>query len=153
MELQTQFETAVSHSKELTQRPSNEELLNLYALFKQATEGDRSDAIGFQQNLSEWFFNSLADEAGVAMGFIGANLAFALDVKAIGVLTPSGAKDSGWTAWDNILKSPVIKTAKSHIGKTFDNIGRAFVESVTKKTKGSSATDAVNELENYGKTR
>ena len=42
MELQTQFETAVSRSKELTQRPSNEELLNLYALFKQATEGDIS---------------------------------------------------------------------------------------------------------------
>lgn len=40
MELQQQFETAVARSKELTQRPSNEELLNLYALFKQATEGD-----------------------------------------------------------------------------------------------------------------
>jgi len=40
MELQQQFEGAVAHSKELTQRPSNEELLNLYALFKQASEGD-----------------------------------------------------------------------------------------------------------------
>jgi diazepam-binding inhibitor (GABA receptor modulator, acyl-CoA-binding protein) len=40
MELQQQFEQAVARSKELTQRPSNEELLSLYALFKQATEGD-----------------------------------------------------------------------------------------------------------------
>lgn len=36
------FNSAVSKSKELTKRPSNEELLDLYALFKQATEGDVS---------------------------------------------------------------------------------------------------------------
>ncbi len=42
MELQQQFESAVSRSKELTQRPSNAELLDLYALFKQASEGDVS---------------------------------------------------------------------------------------------------------------
>jgi acyl-CoA-binding protein len=35
-----QFENAVARSKELTKRPSNEELLQLYALYKQATEGD-----------------------------------------------------------------------------------------------------------------
>jgi diazepam-binding inhibitor (GABA receptor modulating acyl-CoA-binding protein) len=40
MELQQQFESAVARSKELTKRPSNEELLQLYALYKQATEGD-----------------------------------------------------------------------------------------------------------------
>lgn len=40
MELQQQFENAVARSKELTKRPSNEELLNLYGLFKQASEGD-----------------------------------------------------------------------------------------------------------------
>ena len=40
MELQEKFETAVIRSKELTQRPSNEELLTLYALYKQSTEGD-----------------------------------------------------------------------------------------------------------------
>jgi diazepam-binding inhibitor (GABA receptor modulator, acyl-CoA-binding protein) len=40
MELQLQFESAVARSKELTKRPSNEELLQLYALYKQATEGD-----------------------------------------------------------------------------------------------------------------
>jgi acyl-CoA-binding protein len=40
MELQQQFDDATAKSKELTKRPSNEELLQLYALFKQATEGD-----------------------------------------------------------------------------------------------------------------
>lgn len=40
MELQEQFDAAVVRSRELTERPSNEELLKLYALFKQATEGD-----------------------------------------------------------------------------------------------------------------
>jgi acyl-CoA-binding protein len=42
MEIQRQFEAAVTRSKELSKRPSNEELLQLYALFKQATEGDVS---------------------------------------------------------------------------------------------------------------
>ena len=38
--MQEEFEKAVAQSKELTKRPSNEELLQLYALYKQATEGD-----------------------------------------------------------------------------------------------------------------
>ena len=42
MDLQQQFEAAVARSKELTKRPTNEELLNLYALFKQGSEGDVS---------------------------------------------------------------------------------------------------------------
>jgi diazepam-binding inhibitor (GABA receptor modulating acyl-CoA-binding protein) len=40
MTLTEQFNDAVAQSKQLTKRPSNEELLQLYALFKQATEGD-----------------------------------------------------------------------------------------------------------------
>ena len=40
MSLLENFNTAVSQSKELSARPSNEDLLQLYALFKQATEGD-----------------------------------------------------------------------------------------------------------------
>jgi diazepam-binding inhibitor (GABA receptor modulating acyl-CoA-binding protein) len=40
MALIDDFNAAVARSKELTKRPSNEELLDLYALFKQATEGD-----------------------------------------------------------------------------------------------------------------
>ncbi|MEQ8303405.1 MAG: acyl-CoA-binding protein [Cyclobacteriaceae bacterium] len=42
MNLQEEFNKAVSQSKELTQRPSNDELLNLYALYKQGSEGDVS---------------------------------------------------------------------------------------------------------------
>lgn len=40
MELKEQFDNAVVNSKAFTKRPSNEELLQLYSLFKQATEGD-----------------------------------------------------------------------------------------------------------------
>jgi acyl-CoA-binding protein len=36
----TDFEAAIARSKEFTKRPSNEELLQLYAFYKQATEGD-----------------------------------------------------------------------------------------------------------------
>ncbi len=42
MALLDDFNAAVAKSKELTKRPSNEELLDLYALFKQATDGDVS---------------------------------------------------------------------------------------------------------------
>lgn len=42
MALQDDFQTAVTRSQQLTKRPSNEELLDLYALFKQASEGDVS---------------------------------------------------------------------------------------------------------------
>ena len=42
MNLQQQFQSAVTRSRELTSRPSNEDLLQLYALYKQATEGDVS---------------------------------------------------------------------------------------------------------------
>ena len=42
MTLRDDFDTAVQQSKQLTQRPGNDELLDLYALFKQATEGDIS---------------------------------------------------------------------------------------------------------------
>jgi acyl-CoA-binding protein len=36
----TAFEQAVADSKSLAERPSNETLLQLYSLYKQATEGD-----------------------------------------------------------------------------------------------------------------
>jgi diazepam-binding inhibitor (GABA receptor modulator, acyl-CoA-binding protein) len=39
-ELQQQFEEAVAESKLLPEKPSNETLLKLYALYKQSTEGD-----------------------------------------------------------------------------------------------------------------
>jgi acyl-CoA-binding protein len=40
MELQQLFEKAVADSKELREKPSNEVLLQLYSLYKQATTGD-----------------------------------------------------------------------------------------------------------------
>ena len=42
MELQERFKAAAEQVKDLTSRPSNEDLLSLYALYKQATEGDVS---------------------------------------------------------------------------------------------------------------
>lgn len=38
------FEAAVASTQELTQRPDNATLLKLYALYKQATQGDNSAA-------------------------------------------------------------------------------------------------------------
>lgn len=40
MDLNAQFEQAVADSKSLSDRPSNDTLLQLYSLYKQATEGD-----------------------------------------------------------------------------------------------------------------
>lgn len=40
MELMEQFEQAVAESKSLSSKPSNDTLLQLYSLYKQATEGD-----------------------------------------------------------------------------------------------------------------
>jgi diazepam-binding inhibitor (GABA receptor modulator, acyl-CoA-binding protein) len=40
MELKDNFDNAVVESKQITTRPDNEILLQLYSLYKQATEGD-----------------------------------------------------------------------------------------------------------------
>jgi diazepam-binding inhibitor (GABA receptor modulator, acyl-CoA-binding protein) len=40
MPLQTDFQAAADKTKTFTKRPTNNELLDLYALFKQATDGD-----------------------------------------------------------------------------------------------------------------
>ncbi|HWC55121.1 MAG TPA: acyl-CoA-binding protein [Chitinophagaceae bacterium] len=40
MDLKQEFEQAVADSKNLYERPDNETLLQLYSLYKQATEGD-----------------------------------------------------------------------------------------------------------------
>lgn len=42
MELKEQFEKAATDSKSLSEKPSNEVLLQLYSLYKQSTEGDVS---------------------------------------------------------------------------------------------------------------
>jgi diazepam-binding inhibitor (GABA receptor modulator, acyl-CoA-binding protein) len=44
MELKALFDEAVLNSKTLAQKPSNDILLQLYALYKQATEGDINTA-------------------------------------------------------------------------------------------------------------
>ena len=40
MELKEQFEKAITDNKSLTEKPSNDTLLQLYSLYKQATDGD-----------------------------------------------------------------------------------------------------------------
>jgi acyl-CoA-binding protein len=45
MEARSLFEQAVADSKTLTRRPDNETMLQLYSLYKQATEGDVNDAV------------------------------------------------------------------------------------------------------------
>lgn len=42
MALQDEFQAAANRTQQFTKRPSNEELLMLYAFFKQASEGDIS---------------------------------------------------------------------------------------------------------------
>ncbi|NIC41408.1 acyl-CoA-binding protein [Aquabacterium sp. A08] len=41
-DLKAAFEASVAATKDLTQRPDNQTLLKLYALYKQATEGDNA---------------------------------------------------------------------------------------------------------------
>jgi diazepam-binding inhibitor (GABA receptor modulator, acyl-CoA-binding protein) len=40
MDIDQGFEQAIADSKSLSEKPSTDTLLNLYALYKQATEGD-----------------------------------------------------------------------------------------------------------------
>jgi len=42
-EITSLFQQAVSDSKDLSERPSNETLLQLYSFYKQATDGDASE--------------------------------------------------------------------------------------------------------------
>lgn len=57
MATQEEFESAVAKSQTLTERPSNDVLLKLYALYKQATEGDvnteRPGGFDFK-NIAKW---------------------------------------------------------------------------------------------------
>jgi acyl-CoA-binding protein len=42
-DLTATFEAAVANSKNLSERPDNATLLQIYALYKQATQGDNAD--------------------------------------------------------------------------------------------------------------
>lgn len=44
MDLQTLFQEAIGASKMLASKPDNDTLLKLYALYKQATEGDNTNS-------------------------------------------------------------------------------------------------------------
>lgn len=55
MSTQKKFEEAQVRVKTLTERPENEELLELYALFKQATEGDNNTKEPGMWDLKEKF--------------------------------------------------------------------------------------------------
>jgi diazepam-binding inhibitor (GABA receptor modulating acyl-CoA-binding protein) len=67
MALTEDFNTAVGQSKELPSRPSNEDLLQLYALFKQASEGDvtgdRPDGFDFKAIAK---FDAWSEKKGLA---------------------------------------------------------------------------------------
>ncbi|MBF9253982.1 acyl-CoA-binding protein [Pontibacter sp. 172403-2] len=57
MATQEEFVNATERSKTLTERPANDVLLQLYALYKQATEGDIQTARpgGFDfKNIAKW---------------------------------------------------------------------------------------------------
>ena len=57
MATQEEFEAAAERSKTLTERPSNDVLLQLYGLYKQASEGDvnteRPGGFDFK-NIAKW---------------------------------------------------------------------------------------------------
>ena len=55
MSAKAKFEQAQQLVKTLTERPANEELLDLYALFKQATEGDNNSKEPGMWDLKEKF--------------------------------------------------------------------------------------------------
>jgi diazepam-binding inhibitor (GABA receptor modulating acyl-CoA-binding protein) len=42
-DLKAEFEAAVANSKKLSERPDNQTMLKIYALYKQATAGDNSE--------------------------------------------------------------------------------------------------------------
>ncbi len=67
MSLQEQFEQAQRDSKELTERPDNMTLLNMYALFKQATEGDvEGKRPGFSDMKGRAKYDAWAEKKGMS---------------------------------------------------------------------------------------
>ena len=65
--LKAKFETAVADSKKLPERPSNDVLLKLYALYKQGTEGDVSGKRpGFTDMVGRAKYDAWAAAKGLA---------------------------------------------------------------------------------------
>jgi diazepam-binding inhibitor (GABA receptor modulating acyl-CoA-binding protein) len=67
MTLQEQFSKAQIDVKTLTKRPSDTELLDLYAFFKQATEGDNATSKpGMFDIKGQFKWNAWKDKAGLS---------------------------------------------------------------------------------------
>ena len=68
MELDQQFEKAQNDLNNLTERPSNEEFLELYALFKQATVGNNTQSKPSRFNLKKHYkWKSWMGKKGLAI--------------------------------------------------------------------------------------
>lgn len=65
--LKKKFEAAAADSKKLKERPSNEVMLKLYSLYKQATEGDvQGKRPGFTDMVGRAKYDAWAGIAGTA---------------------------------------------------------------------------------------
>jgi len=66
-DLKARFEKATKDVKQLSSRPSDDDLLELYALYKQATEGDASgDKPGFFDFVARAKFEAWEELAGTS---------------------------------------------------------------------------------------
>ncbi|MCX7175312.1 MAG: acyl-CoA-binding protein [Proteobacteria bacterium] len=66
-DLKTQFESAVAESKNLPERPDNNSLLQIYALYKQATRGDaEGERPGFSDMIGRVKYDAWAALKGTA---------------------------------------------------------------------------------------
>ena len=67
MSLDKQFEQAQADTKTLTKRPSDAQLLDLYAFFKQGTEGDNTTSKpGMFDIKGQFKWNAWKDKAGLS---------------------------------------------------------------------------------------
>ena len=67
MSLQAQFEAAVADSKDLPERPDNATMLQLYGLFKQASEGDvKGERPGFTEMIARAKFDAWSELKGTS---------------------------------------------------------------------------------------
>ncbi|MGH1336702.1 MAG: hypothetical protein ACRBFS_11285 [Aureispira sp.] len=117
---------------------------------RMVTSGDRSG--GAVEKASDFFFTALADQAGAVTGLIGANLAFALDVKALGIMSQGTGPDGKplLSNWENILRTPFLKTANGVLKGTFADIGKNFVDNLANE-KDSMLKDPIGDLATWGK--
>ena len=66
-DLNTRFEEAAEASTKLPERPDNDTLLKLYALYKQSTEGDVSgDRPGFMDFVGRAKYDAWAERQGMS---------------------------------------------------------------------------------------